>query len=168
MAELTLQVRLLLLVENLQLQVVPLCLKSDGVAQVLQRTIPPAIPGIFFLSGGQSEEEASINLNAINSLDTVKPWMLSFSYGRALQASALKAWKGQVKKQPIPPLIGGLSLSAALLCSCALQVANVVAAQAAFLERARANSEAQLGLYKPSANASSTATQRLYQADYKY
>jgi hypothetical protein len=44
----------------------------------------------------------------------------------------------------------------------------VVAAQAAFLERARANSEAQLGLYKPSANASSTATQRLYQADYKY
>lgn len=93
--------------------------EADGVAQVLQRTIPPAIPGIFFLSGGQSEEEASINLNAINSLDTVKPWMLSFSYGRALQASALKAWKGQVKKQPIPPLIGGLSLCSVALLMCA-------------------------------------------------
>jgi fructose-bisphosphate aldolase class I len=110
--------------------------------QVLQRTIPPAIPGIFFLSGGQSEEEATINLNAINALETVKPWSLSFSYGRALQAATLKAWKGQA--------------------------ANVSAAQAVFLERARSNSEAQLGRYKPSANANSAATQRLYQADYKY
>lgn len=51
--------------------------------------------GICFLSGGQSEEEASVNLNAMNQLPLQRPWKLSFSYGRALQASALAAWKGQ-------------------------------------------------------------------------
>lgn len=51
--------------------------------------------GITFLSGGQSEEEASINLNAINKCPLLKPWALTFSYGRALQASALKAWGGK-------------------------------------------------------------------------
>ena len=51
--------------------------------------------GITFLSGGQSEEEASINLNAINKCPLLKPWALTFSYGRALQASALKAWSGK-------------------------------------------------------------------------
>ena len=57
----------------------------------LRRTVPPAVPGVTFLSGGQSEEEASINLNAINKCPLLKPWALTFSYGRALQASALKA-----------------------------------------------------------------------------
>lgn len=52
-------------------------------------------PGITFLSGGQSEEEASINLNAINQCPLHRPWALSFSFGRALQASALKAWGGK-------------------------------------------------------------------------
>lgn len=47
-----------------------------------------------FLSGGQSEEEASVNLNAINNCPLTKPWALTFSYGRALQASALNAWRG--------------------------------------------------------------------------
>uniref|UniRef100_F6RS03 Fructose-bisphosphate aldolase n=1 Tax=Callithrix jacchus TaxID=9483 RepID=F6RS03_CALJA len=61
----------------------------------LRRTVPPAVPGITFLSGGQSEEEASINLNAINKCPLLKPWALTFSYGRALQASALKAWGGK-------------------------------------------------------------------------
>ncbi|NXY79815.1 ALDOC aldolase, partial [Glareola pratincola] len=88
----------------------------------LRRTVPPAVPGtgagtwwgpggrcpvdppgaitplsagVTFLSGGQSEEEASINLNAINTCPLMRPWALTFSYGRALQASALSAWRGQ-------------------------------------------------------------------------
>lgn len=51
--------------------------------------------GVVFLSGGQSEEEASVNLNAINQFEGKKPWKLTFSYGRALQASAIKAWAGK-------------------------------------------------------------------------
>ncbi|KAA0701855.1 Fructose-bisphosphate aldolase C-A [Triplophysa tibetana] len=61
----------------------------------LRRTVPPAVTGVTLLSGGQSEEEASINLNAINNCPLVKPWALTFSFGRALQASALKTWRGQ-------------------------------------------------------------------------
>ncbi|XP_035751573.1 fructose-bisphosphate aldolase C-like, partial [Egretta garzetta] len=61
----------------------------------LRRTVPPAVPGITFLSGGQSEEEASLNLNAINRCPLARPWALTFSYGRALQASALRAWAGK-------------------------------------------------------------------------
>lgn len=52
-----------------------------------------------FLSGGQSEEEASVNLNAINNCPLAKPWALTFSYGRALQASALNAWKGELNNE---------------------------------------------------------------------
>jgi len=63
--------------------------------RALQRTVPPAVPGIVFLSGGQSEEEATLNLNAMNALNTVKPWTLSFSFGRALQATVLKTWAGK-------------------------------------------------------------------------
>lgn len=54
-----------------------------------------SIAGITFLSGGQSEDDASINLNAINTFSGRKPWALTFSYGRALQASVLKAWQGK-------------------------------------------------------------------------
>lgn len=57
------------------------------------------LPGITFLSGGQSEEEASVHLNAINNCPLVKPWALTFSFGRALQASALKTWRGQKENQ---------------------------------------------------------------------
>jgi len=61
--------------------------------RTLSRTIVPALPGIVFLSGGQSEEEASIQLNEMNKLTEIKkPWNLSFSFGRALQSSCLKAW----------------------------------------------------------------------------
>lgn len=56
---------------------------------------PPKSTGITFLSGGQSEEDATINLNAINNCPLLKPWALTFSYGRALQASVLKAWQGK-------------------------------------------------------------------------
>lgn len=64
--------------------------------RTLSRTIVPALPGITFLSGGQSEEHASVNLNAMNKLTNVaRPWALTFSYGRALQQSVLKTWLGK-------------------------------------------------------------------------
>jgi len=59
----------------------------------------PLSTGIVFLSGGQSEEEASVNLNAINQYQGKKPWALTFSYGRALQASAQKAWGGKKENE---------------------------------------------------------------------
>lgn len=68
---------------------------ARATVTALQRTVPAAVPGIVFLSGGQSEEEASANLSAINQFQGKKPWALSFSFGRALQASALKAWQGK-------------------------------------------------------------------------
>jgi fructose-bisphosphate aldolase class I len=89
--------------------------------RTLYRTVPPALVGVMFLSGGQSEEEASLNLNAMNA-GQKHPFAISFSYGRALQASCQKAWAG--KKE------------------------NVQAAQKVLYERAKANSEAQLGKYK--------------------
>lgn len=85
-------------------QACPTRASSEEIAMAtvtaLSRTVPPAVPGITFLSGGQSEEEASINLDAINKCPLKKPWALTFSYGRALQASVLNAWgakKEQVK-----------------------------------------------------------------------
>jgi len=106
---------------------------------VLGRTIPPAVPGIVFLSGGQDEEEATLNLNAMNAMAGVKrPWQLSFSYGRALQFTVQKTWSG--KKE------------------------NVKAAQAAFYARAEANSKAQLGQYKGGV----ASADGLYQKGYSY
>eukprot|EP00127_Corallochytrium_limacisporum_P003763 Clim_evm95s152 gene=Clim_evmTU95s152 len=108
---------------------------------VLQRTVPVAVPGIMFLSGGQSEEEATVHLNAMNNKEGVcTPWSLSFSYGRALQASCLKAWVGKSE--------------------------NVAAAKEVFLARARANGEAQLGKYSGSAAGQSSGS--LFEANYKY
>jgi len=92
-----------------------------ATVRVLQHTVPPAVPGITFLSGGMSEEDASLALNAINHAPGPKPWSLTFSYGRALQQSCLKAWLGQD--------------------------ANIPAAQAVLLKRAEANSQANLGKY---------------------
>ena len=73
-----------------------------GVAELtvdlFRRVVPAAVPGIVFLSGGQSEVEATENLNAINRVEG-SPWPLSFSYGRALQASALKAWGGDERER---------------------------------------------------------------------
>jgi len=108
------------------------CKKQAGVDEVAERTVlcmmrcvPAAVPGLMFLSGGQSEEEATAHLNAMNAKFGPTPWKISFSYGRALQQSCLKAWKGDQ--------------------------ANVAAAQAALLERARANSAACAGAYKKKA-----------------
>jgi len=86
----------------------------------LLRTIPPALPGVCFLSGGQSELEATMNLNAMNKA-TKRPWDLSFSYGRALQNTCIKTWNGED--------------------------ANKEAAQNALIVRAKANSEANLGTF---------------------
>jgi fructose-bisphosphate aldolase class I len=103
------------------------CPRQAGVTEVAERTlgllrrvVPAAVPGIAFLSGGQSDELASVHLNAINQLAD-GPWKLTFSYGRALQAAALKAWGGNES--------------------------NAQAAQAALAHRARCNGEARLGRY---------------------
>ncbi|CRG94644.1 fructose-bisphosphate aldolase, putative [Plasmodium gallinaceum] len=108
--------------------------------RTLRRTVPPALPGVVFLSGGQSEEEASINLNSINASGP-HPWALTFSYGRALQASVLNTWKG--KKE------------------------NVAKAREVLLQRAEANSLATCGKYKGGAGGENAATS-LYEKKYVY
>jgi fructose-bisphosphate aldolase class I len=77
------------------------CPRQAGVQEVaeatlrcLRRYVPAAVPGIVFLSGGQSAEDATDHLNAMNAMGP-QPWAVSFSYGRALQAPVLAAWKGQ-------------------------------------------------------------------------
>jgi fructose-bisphosphate aldolase class I len=96
---------------------------ADATLSCLNTTVPNEVPGIVFLSGGQSEQEATAHLNAINQRKGDAPWRLSFSYGRALQASALKAWAGKPEQ--------------------------VKAGQEAFLRRARLNSLACRGEYSP-------------------
>jgi fructose-bisphosphate aldolase class I len=95
---------------------------AERTVRCLRRTVPAAVPGIVFLSGGQSDELATAHLNAMNRLGP-HPWELSFSYGRALQAPALAAWAGRPE--------------------------NVEAAQRALLRRARLNSLARSGAYEP-------------------
>ena len=92
----------------------------------LRAHVPAAVPGIVFLSGGQSDEDATSRLNALNALGP-QPWALSFSYGRALQAPVLAAWKGDE--------------------------ANLGAAQDAFAHRARLNGAARAGSYEPGMEA---------------
>ena len=67
---------------------------ADATVACFREVVPAAVPGIVFLSGGQGDEEATANLDAINKLGP-HPWQVSFSYGRALQAAALRAWKGE-------------------------------------------------------------------------
>uniref|UniRef100_A0AAA9S4U4 Fructose-bisphosphate aldolase n=3 Tax=Bos TaxID=9903 RepID=A0AAA9S4U4_BOVIN len=108
----------------------------------LRRTVPPAVPGVTFLSGGQSEEEASLNLNAINRCPLPRPWALTFSYGRALQASALNAWRGQQD--------------------------NAGAATEEFIKRAEVNGLAAQGKYEGSGEDGGAAVQSLYIANHAY
>ena len=68
--------------------------------QPLRRHVPPAVPGIVFLSGGQNACLATAHLNEINRLPGTKPWKISFSYGRALQDPALEAWHGRDQDLP--------------------------------------------------------------------
>ena len=95
---------------------------AEQTVQTMRRHVPAAVPGIAFLSGGQSEEVGTEHLNAMNALGP-HPWQLSFSYGRALQQSALRAWLGKPENAP--------------------------AAQAAYLHRARMNGLARRGAYQP-------------------
>jgi fructose-bisphosphate aldolase class I len=98
----------------------------DEVAEVtlecFYKHVPAAVPGVVFLSGGQSDEDATANLNAMNARGP-HPWQLSFSYGRALQAPALRAWVGKPE--------------------------NVEAAQRAYYHRAKMNGAARTGMYAP-------------------
>jgi len=91
---------------------------AEKTVKMLKACVPSAVPGIAFLSGGQSDEEATAHLDAMNKIGNL-PWNLTFSYGRALQAAPQKAWSGKAE--------------------------NVAAAQAAFLHRAKMNSLAALG-----------------------
>jgi fructose-bisphosphate aldolase class I len=95
---------------------------ANETIRCFRRHVPAAVPGIVFLSGGQSDEDATANLNAMNAMGE-HPWQLSFSYGRALQAPALKAWSGNEE--------------------------NVEAAQRAYYHRAKMNSAARTGMYAP-------------------
>lgn len=91
--------------------------------EVLKATVPGEVPGVVFLSGGQSDEESTAHLSAMNRANPELPWELSFSYGRALQAPAIKAWKGEQ--------------------------ANVEAGQKALYHRAKMNGAARDGSYTP-------------------
>jgi len=108
--------------------------------QTLSRSIPSAMPGVTFLSGGISEEDSSIYLNEINKIDRVAPFRLTFSFSRALQSSCLKTWDG--KKE------------------------NVKAAQDQLFARAKANSEASKGEYTPGSQPS--MQESLYVKNYVY
>jgi fructose-bisphosphate aldolase class I len=95
---------------------------ADTTLECFYKHVPAAVPGIVFLSGGQTDEDATAHLNAMNSRGP-HPWQLSFSYGRALQAPALKAWAGKPE--------------------------NVEAAQRAYYHRAKMNGAARTGMYAP-------------------
>jgi fructose-bisphosphate aldolase class I len=106
------------------------CAKQNSVEEVARATVkilkdcvPSAVPGIAFLSGGQSDEDATAHLSAINAIGNL-PWAVTFSYGRALQAAPQKAWSGKAE--------------------------NVAAGQAAFAHRALMNSNAAKGEWKAS------------------
>ena len=96
---------------------------AEATVTCFRQVVPAAVPGIVFLSGGQSSVEASANLNAINAMGK-QPWELSFSFGRALQANALEAWRGDDDRRE--------------------------AAQRVFYHRARLNSAARIGAYNAS------------------
>ena len=93
---------------------------AEATVRTLKKAVPAAVPGIVFLSGGQSAEEATAHLSAMNAMGSF-PWELSFSYGRALQAPALAAWAGKAE--------------------------NVSAAQQAYYKRAKLNGAARYGKY---------------------
>lgn len=116
-----------------------------ATVQVLKRTVPAAVSGITFLSGGQSEEEATSNLNEINRIAKIEkcPWPLTFSYGRALQHTVLKTWSGEVE--------------------------NVGKAKEELIKRAEANSMASKGKYeKGTVEGVGAANESMYVKDYKY
>ncbi|CAG9853732.1 unnamed protein product [Phyllotreta striolata] len=115
---------------------------ARATVEAFQRRVPCAVPGVTFLSGGQSEEEATVNLNAMNLHPGKRPWALTFSYGRALQASVLKAWAGKDE--------------------------NIKLAQDELLKRAKANSEACQGKYVAGSCQSYAGDAGLYVKNHAY
>jgi fructose-bisphosphate aldolase class I len=115
---------------------------ASTTVRTLQRTVPAAVPGITFLSGGMSEEEATVSLNEMNKLDAKKPWSLTFSYGRALQQSCLKAWLGKDE--------------------------NKENAQKELYVRAKSNSLANLGTYNGEGAGGAAAPDSSYVKNYSY
>ncbi|XP_046680892.1 fructose-bisphosphate aldolase-like [Homalodisca vitripennis] len=116
---------------------------GEATLLTMQRTVPVSVAGIMFLSGGQSEEEATVNLNAINQSNGFKPWPLTFSYGRALQASVLQAWRGSAENKGL--------------------------AQEELIKRANANRAAALGEYHKTEDEETTAgKQDLFVPDNEY
>ncbi|MCP4974198.1 MAG: fructose-bisphosphate aldolase class I [Prochlorococcus sp.] len=111
---------------------------AEMTIRTMERSVPASVPGIVFLSGGLSEEAASIYLNLMNSIERKAKWNVSFSYGRALQHSCLKAWRGT----------------------------DLAAGQKALLARAQANSEASKGNYVAGSQPSSD--EALFVAGYTY
>jgi fructose-bisphosphate aldolase class I len=95
---------------------------AEKTVRLLKACVPAAVPGVAFLSGGQSDEEATAHLNAINAIGNL-PWRVTFSYGRALQAAPQKAWSGKSE--------------------------NVEAGQRAFVHRAHMNALASTGKWAP-------------------
>src|SRR4029453_2642091 len=104
---------------------------ATATLRCLRRHVPAAVPGIVFLSGGQEDRVATAHLDAINRLPGPKPWRISFSYGRALQDSALEAWHGREE--------------------------NLGAGRQALYQRARCNSAASLGRYTDEIEATPVA-----------
>jgi len=114
---------------------------ARATVTALSRTVPAAVPGIVFLSGGQSEEQASVHLSLMNQIsDIPRPWALTFSFGRALQASAIKAWAGQ----------------------------DLEAGKKAYLARAKINGLAAQGRYRGDGNAVGAAGESLFVANHQY
>jgi len=106
--------------------------------RTMNRCVPASVPGIMFLSGGLTEEDASVYLNTMNSIEHKSATSLTFSYGRALQQSCLQAWKGS----------------------------DIEAGQKALMARCQANSESSTGDYVAGSQPSSQDT--LFEAGYKY
>jgi len=113
---------------------------AKATIDVLESGVPPKVPGVTFLSGGLAEEDASIFLNTMNTIDRAGPWSMTFSFSRAMQSSCLKIWEGKDE--------------------------NVKAAQDQLKARAQANSEAQQGKYK--AGSQPSLSESLYQKNYVY
>lgn len=103
---------------------------AERTLRCLRRNVPAAVPGIVFLSGGQTDEDATRRLSVMNALGP-HPWELSFSYGRALQAPSLKAWGGDPEK--------------------------LEAGKRAFYHRAKMNGAARSGLYAPDMETAAAA-----------
>lgn len=126
---------------------------AKATVTALLRTVPAAVPTICFLSGGQSEEEATLNLNAVNhyarNVVKNKPWSLTFSFGRALQKSALEAWVKTDKPESLD-------------LTSAQQIKQL---QATLIVRAKSNGDAQKGVY---AGTSGGSTESTHVANYVY